>query len=225
MAQQQRAERTRTQILDAAAEVIDQHGFQGARLSGILATAGVTKGAFYFHFSSKEELAHALVDEQFSVDDTPTDPESLGLQQIIDLTHQLAHALQTNVRVRASVRLTVETGSFVAPRPEPYLRWIGVARRHVEAALHRGDLHKGLDPNVVATWISGSFLGIQIQSEVLTGRADVHERVTDMWRIALPGLVPPWRLAAFSPSGTVPPAQLPGGPHAVPAVEVGVSQS
>ncbi|MGW5051269.1 ScbR family autoregulator-binding transcription factor [Actinokineospora sp. NPDC004072] len=224
MAQQQRAERTRTQILDAAATVIDQHGFQGARLSGILATAGVTKGAFYFHFSSKEELAHALVDEQFSINGAPADPGPHGLQQIIDLTHQLAHALRTNVRVRASVRLTVETGSFIAPRPEPYLRWIGVARKHVEAALERGDLHKGLDPNVVATWISGSFLGIQIQSEVLTGRADVHERISDMWRIALPGLVPPWRLAAFNPSGTVPPAQLPGGPHAVPAVEVGVSQ-
>lgn len=224
MAQQQRAERTRTQILDAAATVIDQHGFQGARLSGILAEAGVTKGAFYFHFSSKEELAHALVDEQFSIDDAPPEPESFGLQEVIDLTHIFARALLTNVRVRASVRLTVETGSFTAPRPEPYLRWIAVARKHLEAARERGDLHKELDSNVVATWISGSFLGIQIQSEVLTSRADVHERITDMWRIALPGLVPPWRLATFAPSGTLPPAALHGGHHAVPTLEVGVSQ-
>ncbi|MGX7824569.1 ScbR family autoregulator-binding transcription factor [Actinokineospora sp. 24-640] len=223
---QQRAERTRTQILDAAAAVIDQHGFQGARLSGILATAGVTKGAFYFHFSSKEELAHALVDEQFAVDDAPPEPASFGLQEVINLTHQLAHALLTNVRVRASVRLTVETGSFIAPRPEPYLRWIGVARRHLEAAQERGDLHKELDPTVVATWVSGSFLGIQIQSEVLTSRADVHERITDMWRIALPGLVPPWRLATFSPSGTVSPAELSGGSHdqALSPAEAGVPQ-
>ncbi|MFC5290258.1 ScbR family autoregulator-binding transcription factor [Actinokineospora guangxiensis] len=224
MAQQQRAERTRTQILDAAATVIDQHGFQGARLSGILAEAGVTKGAFYFHFSSKEELAHALVDEQFAIDTAPPEDETLGLQQVIDITHYFAHALQTNVRVRASVRLTVETGSFIAPRPEPYLRWIGVARRHLEAARERGDLYPELDPTVIATWASGSFLGIQVQSEVLTSRADIHERITDMWRIALPGLVPPWRLATFSPSGTVPPAELSGGPHAVTAVEVGVSQ-
>ncbi|MGQ0838762.1 ScbR family autoregulator-binding transcription factor [Actinokineospora sp.] len=225
MAQQERAERTRTQILDAAAAVIDQHGFQGARLSGILAEAGVTKGAFYFHFSSKEELAHALVDEQFSVDTVPPEPEAHGLQQVINLTHQLADALLTNVRVRASVRLTVETGSFAAPRPEPYLRWIEVARKHLEVARERGDLHLALDLTAVATWVSGSFLGIQIQSEVLTSRADVHERITDMWSIALPGLVPPWRLATFIPSGTDARAELPGGPDAVPATEVGLSQS
>jgi AcrR family transcriptional regulator len=184
----------------------------------------VTKGAFYFHFSSKVELAHALVDEQFAIDTAPPEDETLGLQQVIDITHYFAHALQTNVRVRASVRLTVETGSFIAPRPEPYLRWIGVARRHLEAARERGDLYPELDPTVIATWASGSFLGIQVQSEVLTSRADIHERITDMWRIALPGLVPPWRLATFSPSGTVSPAELPGGPHAVTAVEVGVPQ-
>jgi hypothetical protein len=85
-----------------------------------------------------------------------------------------------------------------------------------------------LDLSAVATWISGSFLGIQIQSEVLTSRVDIHERISDMWRIALPGLVPPWRLATFSPSGTDPQTLLaPGGvdDEPVPALEVGVSQS
>ncbi|GAA4446812.1 ScbR family autoregulator-binding transcription factor [Actinokineospora soli] len=226
MAQQQRAERTRTQILDAAAAVIDQHGFQGARLSGILAEAGVTKGAFYFHFSSKEELAHALIDEQFAIGgpDASAEPPSYGLQEVIDLSHLFVHALLTNVRVRASVRLTIETGVFTSPQPGPYLRWISVVRMHLQAARARGDLHPELDPNVVAPWVTGSVIGIQILSEVLTSRADVHERITDLWRIALPGLVPPWRLATFTPGGTIPPAHLPGGTNAVPALEVGVSQ-
>src|SRR5262249_39937193 len=77
---QDRAERTRNAILEAAAVVFDERGFNGASLSDILAKAGVTKGALYFHFSSKEELARAIVEEQFSVDLPFVDFTSPGLQ-------------------------------------------------------------------------------------------------------------------------------------------------
>jgi len=199
---QERAERTRTSILDAAAEVIDERGFAGASLSDILARAGVTKGALYFHFSSKDELAHALVTEQFQVSQPFTDMSELGLQTAIDLCHEMAHGLRTNVRVRASVRLVIEMGSFSNPTPEAYTRWIEVVRAYLTSAKNRGDLRQELDPDRVAHWVVAAFAGIQIQSQVLTGRADLHDRVTEMWRIALPGLVPPRRVSRFIPSGT-----------------------
>ncbi|MDQ3790673.1 MAG: TetR/AcrR family transcriptional regulator [Actinomycetota bacterium] len=202
MARQERAERTRNAILDAAAAVFDEYGFNGASLSDILAKAGVTKGALYFHFSSKEDLAHALVTEQFSVSDTTREP-ILGLQTAIDMSHDLAHSLLTNVRVRASIRLVIETGTFANPAPDAYTGWIEIVRRHMVAAQERGDLKADLDPHVIARWVIASFTGVQIASQVLSGRADIHERVTEMWRIALPGLVPPRRVARFIPSGTV----------------------
>jgi AcrR family transcriptional regulator len=202
VARQERAERTRAAILDAAAEVIEQRGFAGASLSDILARAGVTKGALYFHFSSKDELAHALVTEQFRAEEPLPDPEGGGLQTAIDLCHEMAHGLLTSVRVRASVRLVVETGSHANPMPEAHRRWLHVVRSHMVAAQDRGDLRQELDPDDVAHWVVGSFLGIQIQSQMLTGRVDVHRRVTTMWRVALPGLVPPRRVARFVPAGT-----------------------
>jgi len=67
LALQERAERTRAAILDAAAAVFDDRGYAGATLSDIIAVANVTKGAMYFHFSSKEKIAHAIVAEQFEV--------------------------------------------------------------------------------------------------------------------------------------------------------------
>jgi AcrR family transcriptional regulator len=200
---QERAERTRTAILDAAAEVIEQRGFAGASLSDILARAGVTKGALYFHFSSKDELAHALLTEQFGAEHSFTGQEEVGLQTAIDLCHAMAHGLLTNVRVRASMRLVVETGNFSNPTPEACLRWVEIVRKCVLAAKENEDLREELDPDRIAHWVVGAFLGVQLQSQVLTGRADVHERVTEMWRIALPGLVPPRRLSRFLPSGTV----------------------
>ncbi|MEU7154407.1 helix-turn-helix domain-containing protein [Streptomyces sp. NPDC045456] len=52
---------TRRTILTAAAEVIIERGYGGASISQITARAGVAAGAVYFHFRSKEGLAHALL--------------------------------------------------------------------------------------------------------------------------------------------------------------------
>lgn len=202
MPRQDRAERTRNAILDAAAAVFDERGFNGASLSDILARAGVTKGALYFHFTSKEELARAIVEEQFMVPLPLVDFTNPGLQTLIDMSHSLAHNLRSNVRVRASFRLVVEA-NFADPSPDPYLRWIESAHEVLAAAQERGEIRKDWNPKDLANWVSAVFLGVQTQSHVLTNRADVHERLTIMWKIALPGLVPPRRLARFVPSGTV----------------------
>jgi TetR/AcrR family transcriptional repressor of nem operon len=54
---------TRGKLLAAAFEEIYRHGFQAASLEGILARAGVTKGALYHHFPDKAALGYAVVEE------------------------------------------------------------------------------------------------------------------------------------------------------------------
>jgi TetR/AcrR family transcriptional repressor of nem operon len=56
-------ERTRAAILAAAYTQIYQHGFQATSIDEIVAKASMTKGAFFCHFHSKNELGYALVDE------------------------------------------------------------------------------------------------------------------------------------------------------------------
>jgi TetR/AcrR family transcriptional regulator, transcriptional repressor for nem operon len=56
-------ERTRRNLLQAAFEEIHQSGFRGTDLETILEKAGVTKGALYHYFDSKEHLGYAVVDE------------------------------------------------------------------------------------------------------------------------------------------------------------------
>ena len=56
-------ERTRERLLQAASREIYRSGFQSASVDTILAVAGVTKGALYYHFDSKEALGHAVIDE------------------------------------------------------------------------------------------------------------------------------------------------------------------
>src|SRR5579864_4981028 len=56
-------ERTRGRLLRAAFQEMHRSGFRNADLDAILARAGVTKGALYYHFQNKEALGYAVVDE------------------------------------------------------------------------------------------------------------------------------------------------------------------
>jgi AcrR family transcriptional regulator len=61
-------ERTRERLLQAAFREVYRSGFQSAGLNAILAAAGVTRGALYHHFGSKEALGYAIVEEIIAPD-------------------------------------------------------------------------------------------------------------------------------------------------------------
>jgi TetR/AcrR family transcriptional regulator, transcriptional repressor for nem operon len=56
---------SKSKILDAALYVIRAKGYSAARVEDICEAAGLTKGSFFHHFSSKEDLALAAA-EHFS---------------------------------------------------------------------------------------------------------------------------------------------------------------
>ena len=61
----QRSLGTRTKLLDAARDVIRAHGYAATTVDDICTAAGVTKGSFFHHFPSKEQLGIAAI-EQFN---------------------------------------------------------------------------------------------------------------------------------------------------------------
>lgn len=54
---------TRGKLLDAAFCEIHRQGFQAASIANILRDTGLTKGALYHHFPTKQDLGLAVVDE------------------------------------------------------------------------------------------------------------------------------------------------------------------
>ena len=63
MARQVRSEVTRRKILDAAIDVFSEVGYAAAGWGTIIERTGMTKGALYHHFDSKEALASDIIDE------------------------------------------------------------------------------------------------------------------------------------------------------------------
>jgi TetR/AcrR family transcriptional regulator, transcriptional repressor for nem operon len=75
-------EATRQRIVEAAGRRFKQNGIDGAGVASVMADAGLTNGAFYAHFTSKEDLvANVLADQlrgqRVSFDAEPSDRAGL----------------------------------------------------------------------------------------------------------------------------------------------------
>lgn len=60
---------TKKRILDVAEQLVLEHGFAATSIDQILEKLSITKGAFFYHFKSKSELADALLKRYVERDD------------------------------------------------------------------------------------------------------------------------------------------------------------
>lgn len=76
----ERSEQTRAALLSSASRLICEMGMHGASIDRIAADAGYTKGAFYAHFASKEDLFLTMLDEHFATELVRLDAVLAGAQ-------------------------------------------------------------------------------------------------------------------------------------------------
>lgn len=68
---------TRREILEKNYESIKKQGFQGTRTDRVIEDMGITKGAFYHYFKTKQDLGYAVIDELIA-------PRYIGMWQQLD---------------------------------------------------------------------------------------------------------------------------------------------
>lgn len=197
MPQQSRAVETRAAIIRGAAAAFEQRGYGSTSLAQVSAAAGVTKGALYFHFDSKEALAVAIIDAQHEqsvgAGRLLLENEVPGLHALVSMSYELARQLRDDLIVSAGVRLTIEAVNFSTPVSAPYLDWMITCEEFLRRGITEGDVALTLDVSAAAAFFTAAFTGVQVVSDVLTGRSDIDRRLTEMWALLLPGLVAPER--------------------------------
>src|SRR3954469_20403744 len=112
MSSTRRGTRTRRHLIERAAGVFDRNGFKASTLDQMVRATGFTRGAFYFHFDSKDALAEAIVSDQqarwtallASVRAVEPDP----LRALITLVYASAALHESDIVVRAASRLLGE---------------------------------------------------------------------------------------------------------------------
>ncbi len=115
------AEQRREQLLDSARKLFTEKGYRGTSTEEIAANAGLTKGALYFHFKSKEDILLALVklmSNQFLVA-LQSLPTPLTPWQVIEAV--VCHSPATNPREFRSV-MDIWVQAMRIPRIRKFIR-------------------------------------------------------------------------------------------------------
>lgn len=183
----------RPAIIAAAAEIFAQAGYGRAGLDRIAELSGSSRPALDDHFPSKRDLAKAVIAAQHRivVEDglAVLQQDRPPLDSMIIMCREFGLRLRRDTVVRAGIRLTFEATSFGHCVREPYEDWSTVMASLANRALALGQLRPDLDPAALARLVVASFTGVQMVSDVLTGRDDVMDRIREMWQILLPGVM------------------------------------
>jgi AcrR family transcriptional regulator len=193
MAQQERAQQTRDRLVDGAARAFHRLGYGLATTADIAREAGATRGALYFHFPSKEDLARAVIDKEQELS-IAASGRILSLQRppfetMLLLCVDLAERLRSDDIVKAGIRLTTEITQFDPPLLAPYEGWMSAFGGLAHQAVDTGEFRADLDAAAFARLLIPAYTGIQLVSDVFSGRADLMSRIRDLWLFLIPAVV------------------------------------
>jgi AcrR family transcriptional regulator len=194
--QSERKEETRRQILDAAAAAFAKDGYAAMSLNDVIRHSELTKGAFYFHFPSKEALALAVVDDLreswTSMVTQAVDLERPATEQAREMAALVVEAYGGNSHFRALGRLVPE---LVATRPDlaqelqaTLFMWIDFIEAIIVRGQSDGAFRTDLSSRQIAETIFGAFNGVEEFSELASGGADLRQRVETLWQLLEDGL-------------------------------------
>jgi AcrR family transcriptional regulator len=152
---------TKDYIVDQAFSLFLQHSYEAVSINDISKLIGLTKGALYHHFTSKEELFKAVIDKYLVMEGVKVNLDNLSLKEYTDLIVENVREMVTKI-----------IGNNVEFRPINYLTLIADSFRHYPGyadeklqffnseitktkivlvnAMKRGEIRSDINPSVMA---------------------------------------------------------------------------
>ena len=169
-----KGELTRKRIVEAAAPIFNQHGYEGSSLNALMEATGLKKGGIYRHFASKEELAAEAFDytweAAWKARLSHVDDKANGINKLKQL---IANFVERRSPVPGGC--PVLNTAVDADDGNPILRsrvgkalrsWTGRLQAYVEEAQQERDAKPDVDPKDVATLIVASLEGALMMTRI-----------------------------------------------------------
>ena len=168
---QSRSQETRTHILGSAGNLFSHQGYSDTSVSEICATAGISKGAFYYHFSSKQELFIALLenwlddlDMVFTKIQEKTDNISDAILEMANIAGDVLQSPDTNISIILEFWMQAYRDPTIwEAAVYPYQRYMKYFTSLFEKGIQDGSF-KSIDPEVAARVTVSLGLGLLLQA-------------------------------------------------------------
>ena len=166
---QQRSEETRTKIMDAAVKLFSTRGFSAASVDDICEAAGISKGAFYHHFESKQALFLALLDGWLKTIDNAIDAskDKTAPETFMQMTEAFPYIFETageglpmflEFWLQASRDKKIWEASIA-----PYRRYHKYFTSLIKKGVEEGSFVE-VDPELASRMIVATAMGLLLQS-------------------------------------------------------------
>ena len=192
---QHRSEETRSRILQAAIKQIAAQGYSAASVDDICVEAGVSKGAFYHHFASKQAVFIELLNTWLSTIEANLEA---ARQPSVPLTFIRMTEDLPGIIASASGYLPMFLEFWMqASRDEaiwsqvvaPYKRYQDYFTQLVEEGIAEGSF-RSVDPRATAQMIVAMSVGVFLQALVATEGVDWQKMAQQSMEILMKGLKP-----------------------------------
>jgi AcrR family transcriptional regulator len=168
---EEKSERSRRLVLDAALKLFSRQGFRGTSVREIADSAGVSIGNLYHHFPDKEAIFRSLLDEYREMTTDPSFPLRRAFRTGVfpDNLEEIGYAARDSVRqYRAYMRLHfVDVIEFDGSHIRAFYRELA-QRFETRAAENPPRLREGVSPTSAMFVAARIFLNY-FQLEILFG--------------------------------------------------------
>ncbi len=191
--------------MEAAASEFARRGYAAASVNTILEGSNATKGAMYFHFQSKEDLARAVLtsalDKYVAITERWKNSTLHPFHVIHGIIDDIARGFQNDVIIRAEFRLIVEPEFYSEVQTGGGRVWgmtgLGLARR----AQDMGDLQPEFGPEKFIRVLVASLAGQRYMADLVSDSKDLRSMFEESLEVVLFAMATPKWLDAWRVEG------------------------
>jgi AcrR family transcriptional regulator len=193
-----KGDQTRRHIVAVAAQAFADRGYAGTSLNDVIKATGLTKGGFYFHFTSKEQLALEVL--HFKQQDWISRVLATALlhpravDQLAAMAIGIAELHETDPAAGAISRLSMELCQDPALEPvcSQHLRaWVELTASVLRRAQTEGDLRTDVDVDAIADMTVAAFIGLERVSDMHSIGPSLRQRTEQLLAVLMMALKTP----------------------------------